>query len=120
MCGQIRAIFLACGSALSIESTGSNTREHEPRRHPKADQARCRSDRQVRWPSRAYAGEEFGNSVCGEVADPGWKSMILFGLCTGQRLGDAAGLTWANIDLPGKRIRPSTQKTGKVLIIHLQ
>jgi integrase len=28
--------------------------------------------------------------------------MILFGLYTGQRLGDIARLTWANVDLPGQ------------------
>ena len=43
--------------------------------------------------------------------------MILFGLYTGQRLGDIARLTWANVDLPGQRIRLTTQKTGKTLII---
>jgi integrase len=52
-----------------------------------------------------------------DVADPEWRSMILFGLYTGQRLGDIARLTWANLDLPGARIRLTTQKTGKVLII---
>jgi len=43
--------------------------------------------------------------------------MILFGLYTGQRLGDIARLTWANVDLPGQRIRLTTQKTGKTLSI---
>ena len=43
--------------------------------------------------------------------------MILFGLYTGQRLGDIARLTWANLDLPGQRLRLTTQKTGKTLII---
>jgi integrase len=52
-----------------------------------------------------------------EVADPEWKSMIFFGLYTGQRLGDIARLTWANLDLPKTAVRLTTQKTGKVLII---
>jgi integrase len=43
-----------------------------------------------------------------EVADPEWRSMILFGLYTGQRLGDIARLTWANLDLPGQRLRLTT------------
>jgi integrase len=43
--------------------------------------------------------------------------MILYGLYTGQRLADIARLTWANIDLPGARIRFTTQKTGKTLTI---
>jgi integrase len=52
-----------------------------------------------------------------EVADPEWRSMILFGLYTGQRLGDITRLTWANIDLPGQTIRLTTQKTNRVLSI---
>src|SRR5271165_4980032 len=34
-----------------------------------------------------------------DVADPEWKSMILFGLYTGQRLADVATLRWSNVDL---------------------
>lgn len=34
-----------------------------------------------------------------EVADNEWRGMILFGLYTGQRLGDIAALTWQNVDL---------------------
>jgi integrase len=52
-----------------------------------------------------------------DVADPEWKSMILFGLYTGQRLGDVARLTWANLDLPKSVVRLTTQKTHKLLII---
>jgi integrase len=33
------------------------------------------------------------------VADDEWRSLILFGLYSGQRLGDLARLTWANLDL---------------------
>jgi integrase len=57
--------------------------------------------------------------VADPVADPGWRSMVLFGLYTGQRLGDVASLRWANIDLPGQRIRLTTRKTGKILAIPL-
>ena len=41
--------------------------------------------------------------------------MILFGLYTGQRLGDLAALTWANVDLQRGEIRLVTRKTGKTL-----
>jgi integrase len=34
-----------------------------------------------------------------EVASPEWQSLIKFGIYTGQRLGDLASLTWAQIDL---------------------
>jgi len=51
------------------------------------------------------------------VADPEWQSLIKFGLYTGQRLGDLARLTFANIDLDQDVIRLVTGKTGKRLAI---
>ncbi|MGB8355157.1 MAG: tyrosine-type recombinase/integrase [Chthoniobacteraceae bacterium] len=52
-----------------------------------------------------------------KVADNEWKSMILFGLYTGQRLGDVATLTWQNVDLIRGEIRLVTRKTGKQMIL---
>ncbi len=49
------------------------------------------------------------------VADDEWRSMIIFGLYTGQRLGDLAALTRANVDLQRGEIRLITRKTGKTL-----
>lgn len=46
-------------------------------------------------------------------ADDEWKSMILFGLYTGQRLGDVAKMTWDQIDLQANEIRLQTGKTGR-------
>jgi integrase len=51
------------------------------------------------------------------VADDEWRSMIHFGLYTGQRLGDLASLTWANVDLQRGEIRLVTRKTGKTLVL---
>jgi integrase len=51
------------------------------------------------------------------VADPEWQSLIKFGLYTGQRLGDLASLTWANIDRPRGEIRMVSRKTGKRLLL---
>jgi integrase len=51
------------------------------------------------------------------VADAEWRSMIYFGLYTGQRLGDIARLTWANVDLQAKEIQLRTAKTGRVVRI---
>jgi integrase len=51
------------------------------------------------------------------VADPEWQSMVLFGIYTGQRLSDIAGLTWANIDLKNQVIRLETAKTSKSMKI---
>ena len=52
-----------------------------------------------------------------DAADPEWRSMVLFGLYTGQRLSDIAMLTWANVDLQRGEIRLVTRKTGKRLMI---
>ena len=54
-----------------------------------------------------------------EAADSEWRSMTLFGLYTGQRLGDLARLTWANIDLDNKPsvIRLSTKKTHRDVVV---
>lgn len=51
-----------------------------------------------------------------EEADEEWKSMILFGLYSGQRLGDIANLTWANLDLHVGELRLVASKTGKTII----
>jgi len=50
-------------------------------------------------------------------ADPEWTSMIMFGLYTGQRMGDIATLSWENVDLARNEIRLTTKKTGKALVI---
>jgi integrase len=51
------------------------------------------------------------------VADPEWRSMILLGLYTGQRLGDIATLTWQNLDLQHGEIRLVTRKTHKTKVL---
>jgi integrase len=54
------------------------------------------------------------------AANDEWKSLIRFGLYTGQRLWDIAALTWANLDLQQNviRLQPrKTRKTRKVLTI---
>jgi len=51
------------------------------------------------------------------VADDEWRSMIYFGIYTGQRLGDIATVTWQNIDLQAGEIRLVTRKTGRSLIM---
>lgn len=52
-----------------------------------------------------------------EAASPEWRSMILFGLYTGQRLGDIASLTWQNVDTAAGEIRLQTGKTGRQQIL---
>lgn len=53
------------------------------------------------------------------AADPEWRSLVLFGFYTGQRLGDLARLRWNNVDLTSGRLTLVTAKTGKRLSIPL-
>lgn len=58
------------------------------------------------------------------VADAEWQGMIIVGCTAGLRIGDAAKLTWANVDLSRHvlRFRPektSRQKNGKALEVPL-
>ena len=50
-------------------------------------------------------------------ADPEWRSLILFGLYTGQRLSDLVTLGWNNIDLERGEVRLVTGKTNRRMII---
>ena len=51
------------------------------------------------------------------VADPEWRSLVLFGLYTGQRLADIAALTWDNLDLSKNEIRLRSRKTAKRIMV---
>jgi integrase len=53
------------------------------------------------------------------LASDEWRSMILFGLYSGQKLGDIATLRWNNIDLAHGELRFSTRKTEKAMILPL-
>jgi integrase len=53
------------------------------------------------------------------ASDDEWQSLILFGLYTGQRLGDLARLDWKNINLDRGEVCFSTQKTKKRMLIPL-
>lgn len=52
-----------------------------------------------------------------DAASEEWRSLVLFGLYTGQRLGDLARLTWQNIDLQAGEIHLATAKTGRLVRI---
>ncbi len=51
--------------------------------------------------------------------DDEWRSLVLFGFYTGQRLGDLAALTWQNLHLNEKELRFVTGKTGRQIVIPL-
>lgn len=53
------------------------------------------------------------------VAGHEWRSMILFGLYTGQRIGDIARLRWSQIDTVNNEITFVTGKTGRRVRIPL-
>jgi integrase len=53
------------------------------------------------------------------AADEEWQGMILFGIYTGQRLGDIATLDWRNVDLQNGELRLVTGKTGRRQIMPL-
>ena len=51
------------------------------------------------------------------IADNEWRSIITFGLYTGQRLADLARISWQNIDTEANELRLRTAKTGKIVRI---
>ena len=51
--------------------------------------------------------------------DAEWKSMVMLGYYTGQRLGDLQFLKWGNVSFTEKKITLSTRKTGKSMQIPL-
>jgi integrase len=53
------------------------------------------------------------------VAGDEWRSLILFGLYTGQRLGDIARLDWKNVNLERGEVSFLMRKTGRRMIIPL-
>jgi integrase len=54
-----------------------------------------------------------------KAADDEWRSLILFGLYTGQRLADIAALRWSNIDLAKGELRLVTRKNGRFINVPL-
>ena len=50
-----------------------------------------------------------------DAADDEWKTAILLGYYCGLRLGDAAALTWASVDLAGSKLVIEVHKTGETL-----
>jgi integrase len=52
-----------------------------------------------------------------DIASGEWRGLILFGLYTGQRLGDIARLLWLNVKLERGEISFVTSKTGRQQII---
>lgn len=68
-------------------------------------------------PRRPFSLEELRSAV--GVASPEWRSLIMFGLYTGQRLGDLARLRWSQIDTVNEGIQFTATKTGRRVLLPL-
>ncbi len=72
-------------------------------------------DRSDRHSRRAFTRDELKKLF--DIASSDWRTMIIAGLYTGQRLGDVANLTWANVDLSRRELTiASTEKTDATII----
>ena len=54
-----------------------------------------------------------------DECDGEWRGLVLFGLYTGQRLGDIARLTWRNADLQTNELRFTARKTHRPMVVPL-
>ena len=66
---------------------------------------------------RPFTIEEIKKVI--EHCDDEWRSIVLFGLYTGQRLGDIVKLTWECVDLKKRVLRLTTSKTDRFLNVPL-
>lgn len=66
---------------------------------------------------RAFTADELHRILA--VADDEWRGLILFGLYTGQRLGDLARLTWRSLDIPNRELILRTEKTDRNMVVPL-
>lgn len=51
------------------------------------------------------------------VANEEWRSLVIFGVYTGQRLADLALLRWTNIDPEASEVRILSRKTSRTTVI---
>jgi integrase len=55
--------------------------------------------------------------VLSVTGDSEWRGMVLFGLYTGQCLGDLSRLTWRAVNLDERTIAFTTRKTGRRMVL---
>lgn len=68
---------------------------------------------------RAFTVAEIQRILSACSDDVEWRGMVLFGLYSGQRLGDLAKLTWRAVNLEQAELAFATQKTGKRSVLPL-
>ncbi len=66
-------------------------------------------------PRRPFSREELAKVLAG--ANDEWRSMVMFGLYTGQRLGDIASFRWDYLDMKAGVIVFTSAKTGRNMTI---
>ena len=71
--------------------------------------------REKRSVRRAFTVEEIGRVL--KCCEGEWRSIVICGLYTGQRLADLACLRWSNIDMDKKEVSLITRKTDRKLTI---
>jgi integrase len=75
--------------------------------------------RQITSSRRAFTLEELTRLLAVAQGEAEWSSLILFGLFSGQRLGDLARLCWANLNLEAAQFIFRSGKTDRPMILPL-
>ena len=86
--------------------------QHDPAARVKALRA-VKHDDESR---RAFTMDEL-RAVLEAAGESEWRSLVLFGLYTGQRIGDLARLRWSSVDVAAGEIRLTTSKTGRRVLV---
>jgi integrase len=72
---------------------------------------------ETRATRRPFTLQELGRIL--RIAHGEWRGLILFGLYTGQRLGDISSLTWRNVDVERCELAFITRKTKRRQLVPL-
>lgn len=68
---------------------------------------------------REFTLDEIRRILAACKDDMEWQGLVLFGLYTGQRLGDLAKLTWRAVNIETEEVAFVAQKTGRRMILPL-
>ncbi len=68
---------------------------------------------------RNFTAAEIRRVLDATGENPEWRGLVLFGLYTGQRLGDLARLTWRAVNLETREVAFVARKTGRRILLPL-
>lgn len=102
--GYVKIVRMFCDAAEEAGLVLKN-----PARRVKALKSRSGGAR------REFTLPELGKLLA--ACDDEWRSMVLFGLYTGMRLGDITALCWSQVDLEAGEITYTSAKTGRTTIV---